>query len=392
MANYKRTKGACFLAYIISALINNFLPLLFLTLNREFDISFEALGILISVNFFVQAIVDFLGAQYVDRLGYRVSIMLALSFAALGFISLGILPYTMKNTFFALLITVILYAVGSGLIEVLISPIIAALPEDKGSKTMTFLHSFYCWGHLLIVMVSTAFFATFGIRAWRYLAIFWAILPIIDMLIFAKAPLHVFGEKAKKIPLKSLFTNKIFLLLLLLMLCGGAAELTVSQWISVFAESSLGLPKSIGDILGPCLFALTMGFSRVAYTKMRMPLLRAILLCAVLCTASYLITVFSPHPLLALTGCALTGFSVGIFWPGILSFAAQTMPGGGTAMLGFLALGGDIGCSMGPGLLGYIFEKTNSLSPGLLLSALYPLLITLGSIYLIKKVGKNENF
>lgn len=390
MENYKRTKGACFLAYIISALINNFLPLLFLTLNREFGLSFDALGILISVNFVVQAIVDFFGAQYVERLGYRFSILLALTFSSLGFIALGTLPYLLSDTFIALFITVCLYAVGSGLIEVLISPIVAALPEDEGSKTMTILHSFYSWGHLLIVLVSTAFFMVFGLSKWRYLALFWALLPLIDILVFWKAPLRTFGEKVERIPVRNLFKNKLFLLLLLLMLCGGAAELTVSQWISVFAESSLGLEKSVGDILGPCLFALAMGISRVAYGKIRLSLMNALLLCGVLCTLSYFITVFSSLPLLSLLGCALTGLSVGIFWPGILSLAAQKMPGGGTAMLGFLALGGDIGCSLGPGLLGMLFDKTGSLSPGLLLSSLYPLIITLGTVYLIKKLGKNE--
>ncbi len=392
MENYRRTKGACFLAYIISALINNFLPLLFLTLHREFGITFEALGVLISINFFVQAIVDFLGAQYAERLGYRFSIILALSFASLGFIALGVLPYIFENIFLALLIAICLYAVGSGLIEVLISPIVAAIPQESGSKTMTILHSFYSWGHILIVLISTVFFMVFGLSAWRYLALFWAILPLIDILIFVKAPLRVFGEKAERIPVKALFKSKLFLLLLLLMLCAGAAELSVSQWVSVFAESSLGLPKAVGDILGPCLFAFTMGICRVAYGKIRLSLMKALLFCAVICTLSYLLAVFSPSPLPALLGCALIGLSVGIFWPGILSLAAEKMPGGGTAMLGFLALGGDIGCSGGPGLIGTLFEKTGSLTPGLLISTLYPLIITFGALFLIKKFGKNENF
>lgn len=331
---------------------------------------------LVSVNFAIQMAVDLLAARYADRLGVRRAVVLAEGISAIGLALLGILPYAMENAFAAILIPIALNAVGGGLLEVMVSPIVESLPTGHKEKAMSLLHSFYCWGHVAVVLLSTAFFAAAGIENWRYLPIIWAAVPLFDTWLFCRAPLLPPVPEGERTPLKALFSRKVFWIFLLMMVCAGASEQAMSQWSSLFAELGLSVPKAAGDLLGPCAFAALMGLSRLLYGLRgdRLNLRKAMALSAALCVGCYLLAVFAPHPLARLLGCAVTGFSVGLMWPGTFSTVARAYPQGGTAMFAILALSGDVGCSVGPGLVGLV-SGGFGLSMGLLAACVFPALM-----------------
>lgn len=403
----KHTLYASYLGYITQAIINNLPPLLFVTFQNQFDIPLSKISALITMNFVIQIIVDLISAKYVDKIGYRPSIVAAHVFAVLGLVSLGTLPYLM-DPFIGIVIAMFLNAIGGGLTEVLISPIVESLPGDEKAAAMSVLHSFYCWGHMAVVILSTVYFVAIGTEHWQFLPFLWALLPLFNAFLYAKVPMHVLVAEEDKIPLSKLFSAKIFWLLFFLMLCAGASEQAMSQWSSYFAEKGLGVSKTLGDLLGPCAFALTMGLSRLIYGKLgsRMNVQRFIVFSAVLCVASYLLTVFAPHPILSLVGCGICGFSVGIFWPGVFTTAAATYPAGGTAMFALLALAGDVGCGGGPGLVGVIsnaakegMEAIKAIIPagaetelkvGMLFAILFPIGMIAGMALLKKMTAKTK--
>ena len=386
---YNKTVTACFAAYIVQAVVNNFVPLLFLTFQRSYSIPLSQITLLVTINFGAQLLVDLLSVGFVDRLGYRVSMVLAHIFAALGLILLTILPEVMPSVFAGILIAVIIYAIGGGLLEVIVSPVVQACPSDNKEKAMSMLHSFYCWGQVGVVLISTIFFHIFGIEHWKVLAVLWAILPLCNGMIFTKvpiAPLIEDGEKGLNLP--QLFRTKIFWVLLIMMVCAGASEQAVSQWASTFAEKGLGISKTMGDLAGPMAFALLMGLSRLFYGKYgdRIDLDKFMIGSSCLCVLSYLGIAFSPAAQLSLVSCALCGLSVGIMWPGSFSKAADALPKGGTAMFALLALGGDLGCSGGPTLVGMVSSALgDNLKMGIFAGILFPILLLAG-IMLCKKM------
>ncbi|MDF2886455.1 MAG: major facilitator superfamily 1, partial [Lacrimispora sp.] len=354
--NYKSTIYACFLSYIVQAIVNNFVPLLFLYFQWEYGISLSRITLLVTVNFGVQLLVDLLSAALIDRVGYRISMITAHLMAAAGLISLTVLPGIVSVSWIGLLLAVVIYAIGGGLLEVLVSPIVEACPTDNKEKAMSMLHSFYCWGHVGVVLISTLFFRLFGIGNWKILALFWAIVPAVCMVLFFRVPIASLGKEEEGTSFGTLMRNKLFWIFMLLMVCAGASEQAVSQWASAFAEEGLGVTKTIGDLAGPMLFALMMGISRAVYGQYgeRWELKKVMAASGVLCMGSYLLITCSPYPVLGLIGCGICGFSVGIMWPGTFSLAAASIRGGGTAMFAFLALAGDLGCSGGPTLVGIV--------------------------------------
>lgn len=380
MLTYKHTKYTCYLSYIASAVINNLAPLLFFTFRNEFGLSVIQLGFLVTLNFFIQIIVDYIGAMFATAIGYRQVAMAGHGFIFAGLMMLGTLPYIMP-AYPGICISVATYAIGSGLIEVMVSPIVESLPETGKKASMSFLHSFYCWGQMGVVLVSTLYFRTAGIEYWRYLCYIWAIIPLVGFMLFSKVPITQFEADANHSGILKLFKNKTVLLFLIIMLCSGASELSVAQWASYFAESGLKVSKTVGDLLGACLFALFMGASRVLYGMYaeKIKLTRVITLSSILCVISYLIISLSPNPFISLLGCGLCGFSVGVMWPGTLSLAANTVPGGGTPMFGILALMGDAGCSAGPTLVStvsaHIAINGDGMKAGILVSGIFPLII-----------------
>ena len=386
--NYNKTIYACFIGYIVQAIVNNFAPLLFLTFHNAYGIPMTQITLLITFNFGLQLLIDLLSVTFVDRIGYRTSMLIAHICAAMGFVLLTILPDVCGNPFVGLLIAVTVYAVGGGLLEVLVSPVMEACPTDNKEKAMSLLHSFYCWGHVAVVFLSTLFFGIFGIQHWKILACIWAIVPFANMILFIKVPIASLMEDGEKgMTIGELFKQKLFWILMLMMICAGASEQAVSQWASTFAELGLGVSKTIGDLAGPMLFAILMGSARAFYGKYgdRIELDRFMTGSSVLCIVSYLCIALVPNPVIGFVGCALCGLSVGIMWPGTFSKATASVARGGTAMFALLALAGDVGCSGGPTVVGMVsgmFE--DDLKKGILAGVIFPILLLTG-IFLCKK-------
>lgn len=376
--SYNHTIYASYLGYITQAIVNNFAPLLFLTFMSEFDLTMERITLITTVNFAVQLAVDALSVKVVDRVGYRPCIVVAHLFAVVGLTGLVFFPMVMPP-FAGIMTAVVLYAIGGGLIEVLISPIVEACPTAAKSSAMSLLHSFYCWGHVFLVAASTLFFAVFGMENWRVLACLWALIPLANLFYFLLVPIYpIVAEGTRKLPLKELLSHRVFWLLLVMMVCAGASEQAMSQWASTFAEKGLNVSKSLGDLAGPCAFAVLMGTARALYGRFseRIPLRAFMIGSSALCIGCYLLAALSGNALLALVGCALCGFSVGIFWPGTFSIAPEVLPGGGTAMYALMALFGDLGCSGGPTLVGLVSSAAGgNLRTGLLVAIAFPVLM-----------------
>ena len=379
----------------MQAIVNNFVPLLFLTFESSYNIPLSQITMLITFNFGIQLIVDLLSTKFVDRIGYRVSIVMAHVFAAGGLIGLVVLPDLLPNAFAGLLIAVVIYAIGGGLIEVLISPIMESCPTENKEKAMSLLHSFYCWGHVGVVLLSTLFFKLCGIENWKILALIWAAIPIVNGIVFCKAPIASLIEDGETgMSLRDLCRNQMFWILMLMMVCAGASEQAVSQWASTFAEQGLGVTKTIGDLAGPMAFAILMGSARAFYGRFgeNIDLDKFMMGSSLLCVIAYLCISLSPSPLISLVGCAVCGLSVGIMWPGTFSKASATLKNGGTAMFALLALAGDVGCSGGPTLVGFVTgQMSNNLKLGILAGIVFPILLIVAEIVLKgRKIQKNN--
>lgn len=379
---YNKTITACFVGYIVQAIINNFVPLLFLTFQRTYDIPLSQITLLVTFNFGVQLLVDLLAIGFVDRIGYRVSMVMAHVLSAVGLILLTILPELFSSPFVGILISVMVYAVGGGLLEVLVSPVVEACPSDNKEKAMSMLHSFYCWGHVGVVLLSTVFFRSAGIENWKIMAVVWAVIPICNAFAFTRVPMASLMEEGESgLSMKELFASKIFWVLLLMMVCAGASEQAVSQWASTFAEKGLEISKTAGDLAGPMAFAVLMGAARAFYGKYgdRIQLDHFMIWSSILCILSYLGIALFPSPVLSLAACAVCGLSVGIMWPGSFSKAAAALPKGGTAMFALLALGGDLGCSGGPTVVGTVSSALGeNLKMGILAAVVFPALLLTG--------------
>lgn len=359
---YRSTLFACYFGYITQAIVNNLAPILFILFQNEFGISFEKIGRLILINFGTQIAADYLTARYADRIGYRRAAVGAHVLCAVGLILLGVLPKVMPSPYTGLVIAVMVYAVGGGIIEVLISPIVDSLPGEEKASAMSLLHSFYCWGQLGVVLITTALIKLFGTEFWFVLPVAWAAIPAYNLFRFRKVPLMPTVSEEERTPLKRLFRSRHFLLALIMMMCAGSSELTMSQWSSLFAEKGLGVPKLVGDILGPGLFAALMGIGRTIYGVLghRLPLRKALIASSTLCVLCYSVTIFVRVPVIALLGCALCGFSVSLMWPGTFSMTSEAYPKGGTVMFGLLAIFGDLGASVGPWLAGAVSDMAKA--------------------------------
>ena len=389
---YNHTIYACFIGYIVQAIVNNFVPLLFLTFHAAYGIPMTQITLLITFNFGLQLLIDLLSVTFVDKIGYRASMLIAHICASAGFVLLTILPDLCSSAFVGLLIAVTVYAVGGGLLEVLVSPVMEACPTDNKEKAMSLLHSFYCWGHVAVVLVSTLFFKIFGIENWKIMACIWAVVPFGNMILFTKVPIASLIEEGEKgMTMGELFRQKIFWVLMLMMVCAGASEQAVSQWASTFAELGLGVSKTVGDLAGPMLFAVLMGSARAFYGRYgdKIDLDIFMVGSSILCILSYLCISLVPNPVIGFVGCALCGLSVGIMWPGTFSKATASMVRGGTALFALLALAGDVGCSGGPTVVGMVSGALgDNLKMGILAGVIFPVLLLAGIFLCKKPTGK----
>ena len=397
---FKDTLRSCYLGYITQAIVNNLAPILFIIFQQEFNISFEMIGRLILINFITQIGADIYAVKYVDKIGYRKAGVIAHLFSAVGLIALGILPKIMPNPYLGLVISVMIYAVGGGIIEVIVSPIVESLPGEEKASAMSLLHSFYCWGQVSVVLISTIIIKVLGLKVWFILPILWSIIPMVNLFRFMKIPLNPIVADGEPMSIKELMSSRFFILAIILMMCAGASELTMSQWSSIFAEEGLQVPKMMGDILGPCLFAVFMGIGRTVYgiygSKIKIE--KALLYSGIACVGCYLITVFAGNPFVSLLSCALCGFTVCLMWPGTFSLSAEKFPKGGTAMFGLLAIGGDLGAAIGPWLPGVVTDKASvlynlgnseGLKLGVLVGAIFPIILVITMLF-VKKTNTSE--
>ena len=391
--NYGRTKLACYLGFVTQAISANFVPLLFLTFYREFGISYAQLALIPLTFFMTQLIVDFLSARFVDRIGYRKCILIAQITSGAGLLMLSVIPDLFPDPFAGILLCVVIYAIGSGLIEVLCSPIIEACPFENKAGMMSLLHSFYCWGAVGTIALSTVFFVIFGTDHWRILACLWAIIPLFNVWNFATCPIEPIVAEGESMTVLQLLKTRVFWLFIVLMVCAGASELSMAQWASAFAESALGISKTAGDLLGACGFAVFMGFSRVLYGRYgeKMELRGFMMASGILCLCSYLLAAFAAWPVMGLIGCMLCGFSVGIMWPGSISISSSGLPKGGTALFALLALAGDLGGAVGPAIVGNVSQAMGeSIQSGLLAGICFPLVLVISVLVLKRKGGRKS--
>ena len=397
MPNYHKTKTACYLGFITQAIAANFVPLLFLKFHNDYGISLGNIALISTVYFFTQLLIDLLCAKFVDRIGYRISIVVSEVCSAAGLIGLAFLPDLLPNAFAGILISVTVYAMGCGLIEVLVSPIIEACPFENKEATMSLLHSFYCWGSVGTIVISTLFFALFGMESWRWLAVIWALIPAVNIYNFATCPIVPIVEDGKGMGIRQLGRSPLFWVSIILMVCAGASELSMAQWASAYAEAALGLSKSLGDLLGPCMFAVTMGISRIIYGNYgeKLNLSKFMLGSGALCVVCYLMASLSSNPFIGLIGCILCGFSVGIMWPGTISISSKKFPTGGTAMFALLAMAGDLGGSIGPAIVGRVTQFAgDNIRAGMGVGLIFPvvlivMLIILSGASVIKESSRN---
>lgn len=395
MPNYRKTKTACYLGFVTQAIAANFAPLLFLKFHNDYNISLGNIALISTCFFFTQLLVDLFCAKFVDKIGYRICIVASEVCSAAGLIGLAFLPDILPNPFTGILCSVIVYAIGSGLIEVLGSPIVEACPFENKEATMSLLHSFYCWGAVGTILISTLFFLLFGMDSWKWLAVLWALIPTYNIYNFATCPIEHLVEEGNGMGIRELFQKPLFWISVCLMICSGASELAMAQWASAYAEAALGLSKAIGDLTGPCMFAVTMGISRVIFGKYgdRIDLMKFMTGSGILCVVCYLLTSLSSNPLIGLIGCNVCGFSVGIMWPGTISISSKKFPLGGTAMFALLAMAGDLGGSIGPGIVGYITQEAgDNIRVGMSVGLVFPviLLVMLFILSIEKHDGKRK--
>lgn len=387
MRNYQKTKVACYLGLVTQAIVGNFAPLLFLKFHKDYRIPLGNIALISTCFFLTQILVDLFCAKFVDKIGHRICIVASEICAAVGLVGLAFLPGLLPNPFVGIICSVIVYAIGSGLVEVLCSPIVEACPFENKEATMSLLHSFYCWGSVGTILVSSLFFTIFGMDSWKWLAVLLALIPAVNIYNFATCPLETLVDEDKGMGVKKLFRAPLFWLAVCLMICSGASELAMAQWASAYAEAALGLSKTIGDLAGPCMFAVAMGISRVIFGKYgdKLDLIKFMTGSGILCVISYLLASLSSNPLLGLMGCILCGFSVGIMWPGTISLSSQRFPTGGTAMFALLAMAGDLGGSVGPGIVGRVTQSAgDNIQVGIGVGLIFPIVL-LVMLFILKK-------
>lgn len=392
--NYKKTLVACYLGFVTQAISANFTPLLFLTFKSTYGITLEKIAMIPLVFYLTQLLIDLAATKFADKIGYRICVVASQVLSAVGLVLMAILPEVFPVPFIGILVSVVLYAIGSGLIEVLVSPIVEACPFENKDGMMSLLHSFYCWGAMGVILGSTFFFSVFGVENWKILTVIWALVPLYNTLNFINCPIERLVEDGKSMGISKLFKMPIFWLMIVLMVCSGASEASMAQWASAFTESAIGVSKTVGDLAGPCLFAMFMGISRMLYAKFseKLDLTKVMLVCGIMCASCYLLASLSALPILGLAGCALCGLAVGIMWPGSISISSQKCPRGGTAMFAFLALAGDLGAMVSPAMVGTLSEMAGgNLKTGLFVATIFPVVLVFGLLILNKKISKTIN-
>lgn len=382
---YLPTKLAGYVGFVVQAIVNNFLPILFIVFQNVYNLSYERLGRLIVFNFATQMFIDLLTPKIVGKIGYRKAAILSQGAAAAGLVLLSVLPNIMSDSYLAIIISIMVYATGSGLMEVILSPMIEMLPTGNKSGNMAVLHSFYCWGQAFTVLGTTALVYLFGFRNWIFIPIIWAVIPFLNMFSFIKVPIVEPGAEQKQATFLQLIKEPKFIIYMIMMLCAGASEIAMAEWASIFAQNALGVSKAVGDIAGPCAFALFMGLGRVIYAKFskKISFTKLLVILNVFGFICYMVVAICKIPFVALVFCAVCGVTVSISWPGIYSAGARTFTNGGAVMFSVFAMCGDTGCALGPWLIGFLADKF-SLNLGFAVASIFPLIMVVCGLYILK--------
>lgn len=386
--DHRATLAGSYVGFVTQAIVNNLGPLLFLIWHESFGIGFGAIGLIVSVNFGVQLLTDAVSPPLIDKVGYRAAMVFAHVIAAAGLVALGVLPFVLPSPYLGLVVAMVIGAVGGGLLEVMVSPVVEALPTQNKAFHMSLLHSFYCWGLVAVVALSTVGFVLLGHDRWPLLCFAWALVPALNAVLLCFVPYYTLVEEGAAMGYRDLLRQGVFWLLILLMAAAGASELSMSQWASAYAQAGLGLDKTTGDLMGPMAFSITMGLARVIFGARATTtnVARIIMWCLGLCIVSYLLAAFGPWPWLGLVGVIACGFSVGILWPGTFTLSQRVFRRGGTVMFALLALGGDAGAAIGPAVVGQVADATGSLADGIAVGTVFPVLMLAGALVLTRRL------
>ncbi len=357
MKNEKYVRLGCFMSNITMATITNVPPLLFLTFREEFGISYSLLGMLVLINFFSQLIIDLIFSFFSHKFNIPKAVKATPFLYLSGLLAYAILPWLFpSHAYLGLVFGTVIFSASSGFCEVLISPVIAALPSDDPDRDMSKLHSVYAWGAVFIVIASTLFLLAFGKNSWHILCIILTVIPILAIYFFSKCTLPEMETPEKVSGVIEMLKNKGIWLCVLAIFLGGASEVTMAQWSSGYLEQVFRLPKVWGDILGVALFSVMLGFGRTLYAKRGKNIERVLFLSTLGATLCYFVAAISTTPIIGLVACAFTGFCVSMLWPGSLVVASGRYPSGGVFIYALMAAGGDFGASVGPQLVGVVTD------------------------------------
>lgn len=395
---YKSTIRACYIGNLVGALVTNLSPLLFVILMGSYNLSFEQVGRLVLINFFTQIIADLAFSKPVDTYGVRPFITLGHALVFIGFVMFAFSPRLFPHSpYTGLMLATVVFSCGGGLLELLLSAIVQAVPSDAKAAAMSLLHSFYAWGFIVVVVLTFLMLKLFGSANWPWLFLIWSLVPLFNFFNFLRVPLPPQVPDEHRTSTRVLASTPFFIFVVLGIALGGAAEVSMSQWTSAYAETTLGLSKQTGDLLGLCLFAGLLGLGRVLYGTYgkRFDIWRVMFLGSLFAAGCYLVAALSQHPIVSLVACAFCGLGVALLWPGSVTNAAHRFPFAGASMFAILAAGGDTGAAVGPWLLGLIADQIPTdfpLSPlrvGMVIGTLFPLAMA-GCLLIQRHIDKKR--
>lgn len=407
--NFKRTKYACYFANIAMSAVFVVPPMLFTTFHETYNISYTLLGTLIVVNFCTQLLIDLAFSLFSKFFNIKLSIRLMPLLTSVGLLIYALIPHFLPQyTYLGLVMGTIIFSVAAGLGEVLMSPVVAAIPSDTPEKDMSLLHSLYGWGVVSMAIITSVFFVIFGTSQWKTLMISLATLPALSSLLFFLSPIPNMNNTSGST--KSKGKSKLLVLCVLCIFFGSAAENTMTNWISTFMEKSLGLSKTLGDILGLAIFAFLLALSRVLYAKFTPNITKTLLISMACSAVCYLISGLIPYVAISFISCILLGVFTSMLWPGTLILMEEKIPSPGVAAFALMAAGGDLGASITPQLVGIVIDKVSAsqfvvalcsngqytpdeigLKFGMLTASVFPILGTILLIYIYKKFKKDKS-
>ncbi|MCI8600772.1 MAG: MFS transporter [Oscillospiraceae bacterium] len=363
--NYRATVRACYLGNLLQS-CGAIFAILFVPLRTLYGLTYTQYGLLVSVNFIVQVCSDILFSKPVERLGFRPFAVLSPILTSTGLVLFALAPVLFPgNVFFGFCVGMFVFAAAAGLQELLLSPILdgVPMPEEKKKKAMSLLHSFFAWGQIGAVLITTLLVWVLKAEQWQLITVLWALPPLVNVFLFAKAPLDAKVSAGNAMSLKQLFTSKIFLVVLLAIIFGGAAEVTMSQWASAFIEKGLNLPKLLGDMLGVCGFSLMLGLGRTLYGLKgdSISIHKVMIFGSLGAFCLYLLAALSGSPFVGMAACGLTGFCVSMLWPGSIVVASRELPLAGASMFALMSAGGDLGSSAASFLTGQVADRVEAM-------------------------------